>query len=70
MKIGPGGAFGFEKGLAFSQASKATLNSGLNLRTYSAASSSWPSSLAWIHVVEGRDIEETLLASQGREPSA
>jgi hypothetical protein len=25
MKLGPGGAFGFEKGLVFSQASKATL---------------------------------------------
>jgi hypothetical protein len=51
MKLGPGGAFGFEKGLVFSQASKATLNSLLNLRTYSAANLSWPWSLAWIHVL-------------------
>src|SRR5215217_4121112 len=51
MKLGPGGAVGFEKGLVFSQASKATLNSVLNLRTYSAANSSRPSFLAWIHVL-------------------
>jgi hypothetical protein len=42
---------GFEKGLVFSQASKATLNSVLNLRTYSAAHFSLPSFLAWIHVL-------------------
>jgi hypothetical protein len=49
--LGLGGAVGLEKGLVFSQASKATLNSLLNLRTYSAANSSRPSFLAWIHVL-------------------
>jgi hypothetical protein len=53
MKLGPGGAVGLERGLVFTQASKATLNSVLNLRTYSAANSSRPSFLAWIHVLYG-----------------
>jgi len=40
MKLRPGRrAFGFEKGLVFNQASKATLNSLLNLRTHSATKS-------------------------------
>src|SRR5437899_853921 len=51
MKLGPGGASGFENGWLAIQASKAVLNAGLKRRTYSAASASLPFSLAWIHVL-------------------
>jgi hypothetical protein len=57
MKLGPGGAVGFEKGLVFNQASKATLRSQ---RLVALVPGLDP-------CVEGRDIEETLLASQGHE---